>query len=357
MSPIDENELRDELWFADAPAPAPDPAALTEAVIARGRAIRTLRILVAVIAALLAATLLLIGFWTTLRPSNQDAVPLETPTVVPEPWQSPATPSAGPTPSASAAPTRTPTRRPSASARPTPSASASATPRPTASGRPSASATGTPRPGGSATASTTPARYGSRTEMPATFGDLGGFRLPHQGSAGYEAIPMGVLSCDAYDGRVTLPALAELEAGRHLNQTEGEAGQAEAVLVFRTEDAAAQFMSQLRTAARRCADAPLPTTRPAGDPRTPFQVRTTGIGTDGLAVGSSSQLYEAGQWKDVPGGSLELWTRRGRAVVMSNVYGEYVGDVYADRSDVVTELRGELEKSLPQMCRWTTGGC
>lgn len=359
MSPLNENELRDELWFAHDPGTGPDPAELSSVAMTRGRAIRRRRIVIAIVAAVLSAVLIATVVWAAMRPDDRRAVPIETPSAAPEPWQSPASPTVGPTPSASAPPTPTPaattptpTRRPSASARPTATVA-----RPTASGTPRPPATGTPspRPSGS---STTPApRWGSRTEMPGTFGDLGTFRLPHQGSAGYEAIPMGILYCDAYGGRVTLPALAELEAGRHLDTAEGEAGADEAILVFRTEAAAASFLSQLRTAANRCAGAPLPDTRPEGLPRTLHHVDALNLGTDGLAVGTSDQLQVDGRWQDSPGGSLGLWTRQGRAVIMAGSYGEYVGDVYAGRPDVVTELRGELNKSLPQLCRWTSAGC
>ncbi len=94
MSPIDENELRDELWFAT-PASGPRPDALGAAVITRGRGVRRRRVAAASLAAVAVVALAGVGVWNVLPRGDQHAVPAQTPTAtavspVPRPGMIPA---------------------------------------------------------------------------------------------------------------------------------------------------------------------------------------------------------------------------------------------------------------------------
>lgn len=325
MSPIDENELRDELWFAE-PATHTDPDALGAAVITRGRAVRRQRRTLASVAAVAVIGMAGFGIWNVMPGMTRDAVPAQSPT--PSPTE-----------------TRSPTPSPSTSASSTPTARPSGTP----SARPTASATPSGTPSGLAP-------WPEQTTLPGRYGDVGSFTLLHDGSSGWETGNVFYGSC--VTNSTGFSALRDLEAGHALNTTgEGEGGSSEAILVFRSEASARDFMNQLRTHAMACEQAPLPETGDPGYPRTNHRSGAYDAGDEGLRIGAFDEMYMDGEWRVLPGASQELWARRGRAVTMASSGGEYVGDIYETRPDVIADLRAALDHALEQMCTWTPGGC
>lgn len=332
MSPIDENELRDELWFAE-PASGPQPDALGAAVVARGRAVRRRRVAAASVASLAVVALAGAGIWNALPRTHTDAVPAQTPSA-----------SASPSPTPSASPTETP--GPTPSGQPTPSTT------------PGSGTTTTPRPG---TPSGTPAGVGAWTDttrLPGNYGDLGTFKLPGEGGRGWAVGDRSSFACGPDQHVVGHDALRELEASRQLGTTfEGEGGDWRGILVFRTEAAADEFMFQVRSSVARCVEEGLPATNPEGYPRFVYRYEQVAVGDDGFAVAEYDQLYMDGEWKNSPGGWYELWARDGRAVTVAGSGGEYVGNIITDRPDVVTEQRAIVDEVLKQTCRWTSAGC
>lgn len=303
MSPIDENELRDELWFAE-PASGPHPDALGAAVVARGRAVRRRRLATASVAGVAIVALAGAGIWSVLPRTHQDAVPAQTPT-------------------------------------------ASATPTPSATSTPSA---------GPSTSGVGP--WTDTRMLPASYGDLADFTLLDDGKD-WPSNNSAVFRCEnGSEDFGSFDALTDLEAARRIDSpSEGEGGNWEAILVFRSEASARGFLTQLRAAVAECEAKPLPTANPPGYPR---WVRTSTVyeaGDEGFVFGSYGELYMDGEWKAVPGGDMEMWSRRGRAITMSGAGGEFVGDIFTLRPDVVADLRGAVDHALPQMCRWTAGGC
>lgn len=351
MSPIDKNELRDELRRAGADAPASPE--LGPLAIARGRAIRRRRGVVATAAvavvAVSGATL-----WATLPREPREAVPIQTPTLSP-------TPSASPTVSDSPTPTPPPTAAPTPSG--TPSAPGTIAPRRTPSG---AATTTAPRPTGSGTArpsasGTAPAaRWGKTIEAPGRFGDLGTFRLagdaaPGRAASGWTAQDSTILYCSP-TGRVTLSAMADVVAGRNLVSAEGESTRGQGVLLFATEASARSFLAQVRAGVEACGKQQ-PSAGAEGDGRQVMSVSTpSGLGQQALVTGGHAQMYVGGAWTDAPGGDATLWVRQGRAVTYALEGGEFLGPVWSGRADIAAELRGTVQQALPQLCP-LQGGC
>lgn len=194
--------------------------------------------------------------------------------------------------------------------------------------------------------------------IPGSYGTLGDVTLAHD-SQGWGTTDAFVFLCNQDAERsATFPALAELEAAELLvSPGEGEGGDSEAILVFTTQPAAENFMTQLRTAVHACEQVPLADTLPEGEPRwvhasTPYEA-----GEDAFLVGSHAELLVDGTWRESPGADVAMWVRQGRAIALAGSGGEYVGNVYTLRPDVIAELRAVIDHALPQMCRWTSAGC
>ena len=334
MSPMEERELRDELRAAAPDLPASD--SLGRAVMARGRAVRRRRAMVATAAvALVAASGVTV--WATLPRDTRDAIPVQTPSVTPTPSR---TPTPAPTPTGSAG-TPSPT---AATGAPSPSrATPSGTPA-TPSGRPTAS--GTPSTGA-------PKKWGQTVNAPGSFGDLGGFTLaadasPGKAKAGWTAGDSALVYCDA-TGRVSLPALADVEAGRTLMSGEGESASVQGVLRFVTEASAQRFLQQVQAGVIAC-DGAQPKTGSDGASRSVSETsKPAGLGQQALVTGSHAQQYVSGAWANAPGGDATLWVRQGRTVTFATEGGEFVGPVWSGRPDIATELRGTVQHALRQL--------
>lgn len=336
MSPMDERELRHELRHAAPDLPASDT--LGRAVMARGRALRRRRAMVATAAfALVAASGVTV--WATLPRDTQDAIPVQTPSMTPTPTLTP-TPSA--TPSGSTG-TPSPTATPTAptSTKPTPARSSTvATPsgKPTASGAPSTSAA---------------KKWGQTVNAPGSFGDLGGFTLaadaaPGKAKPGWKAGDSALVYCDA-TGRVTLPALADVEAGRTLMSGQGESASVQGVLRFATEASAQRFLQQVQAGVSAC-DAAQPTAGTDGASRWVSETsKPSGLGQQALVTGSHNQQFVTGAWTNAPGGDATLWVRQGRTVTFATEGGEFVGPVWSGRPDIAAELRGTVQHALKQL--------
>ncbi|WP_232548658.1 hypothetical protein [Propioniciclava soli] len=330
MSPINENELRNELWYAHDGA-EPDTDRLTASVLQRGRTVRRNRTIAGGLAAVVLLGGATFGIGSLLENTTQRGVPVS---------------------EVSPTPTATTTASPS----PTPSTSPGTTPTP---GSPTSATTpaGDQTPPADPPASATPAwpDYTDNGIFPADFGDLGGFRLLHEGTpatdevtAWEEESPV-VRFCDQAPG-----ALVEVEAGRHI-QARGPAGMGwdESVLVFRTEQAAIDFLDQVRSyeySDEAC----------SRDEQTPgwrdqwALAELNDLGDDAIGLSWWTQAEVDGTWADAPGGSLSVSVRQGRAVYTGLTFGEYVGDPLD--ADALAELQPFFDDALAQDCPWP-GGC
>lgn len=315
MSPLREDDLRNELWYAQPGAAASDADALADSVIRRGHRVRRRRTVAAglAVAAVAAASV----FGLTQLTAPQRAVPITNMT---------ASPSATSTPSASTTP----------STQPSPSATPSV---------------------GPATA-TTPASAGGWTDTtrwPGAFGDLGDFRLLHDGvpatamETAWEPSDELVLACDAPQ---TFPSLSAVTAGRQIGSTGPESYLAEGVLVFATEDDARAFLRELAAATASCA---VTSTDPDYQTRT-ASAAPDGVGDEALVWSTWTERTVDGVTGATPGGSATLYVRSGRAVTMASASGEFVGDPW-ETGNAEPSLRESVDHALPQMCDWTTAGC
>ena len=314
MTPIDENGLRDELWFA-VPASAPAPDALGAAVLSRGRAVRRRRVALASAATVAVVALAGVGIVNLLPGTGQTAVPAQT---------APASPSVDPTPSPTAV---------------TPSPSATSRPSGTPSPRPSATPSGTPSPGPS-----TSERPGAPHTgvIPADFGTaLADRALPPGEEAGTDELgPFGAqrlpIVC-ASSTEIDLPSLGGLEASRLRGRIEaGDASALDGVLLFRSEAEAVAFMAELQQKIGACAPVGEPGPN-IGTPEDPIIERTLmasstepGLVADTFTVRYWTERELDGTWHEAPGGTLDLWGRSGRLVAIHSTSGEYVGDPHEE---------------------------
>lgn len=293
MSPIDENELRDELWFAEPPT-GPNPDALGAAVASRGRAVRRRRVAAASVASVLVVALAGIGVWNVLPGVQQDAVPAQTP-----------------------APTVT--RDPSPSASPDTVPTPSDAPIPNTEGRPGAPHT-----------AVIPSDFGTalldRTlpdELAPELEDVGAFE------------PMSQPITCANASEVDLTSLSLLEASRVRGRLlAGDAMQVDGVLLFGSDADATTFMTELSRLMDAC-DPVGPTGPDMGTAEHPDIQRTLmasgplaspAAGADAFTVRSWTERQLDGRWVEAPGGSVTLWGRSGRLVAFHASSGEYVGD-------------------------------
>ena len=315
MSPLREDDLRTELWYAQPGVAASTANDLAGAVIRRGRGVRRRRTVAAGVAVVAVAAASVFGLTQLTAP--QRAVPITS--MSPSPAASP-TPSAVPTPTAQPSPSATPSAGPATS--------------------------------------TTPSSAGGWTDTtrwPGAFGDLGDFRLLHDGvpatamETAWEPSDELVLACDAPQ---TFPSLRTLTAGRQIGSTGPESYLAEGVLVFATEDDARAFLHELAAATASCAVT-------SSDPD--YQTRTAsaapeGVGDEALVWSTWTERTIDGVTGATPGGSATLYVRSGRAVTMASASGEFVGDPW-QTGHAEPGLREVTDHALPQMCRWRSGGC
>lgn len=268
------------------------------------------------IAAAVASVVVVVGaviFWVT-RPQQTF-----TPAPAPAPITAGPTPSAQPstTPKASATPSRTPSRTPSA----------------------------TPKPRSGNTA-------------PATTGQLpAGFKLLHEGVPANDDTSAWELASWGYGCPSHVPVFASfssLAASRNIEATGIEWAGSETILVFTTDAAATRFLSDLQNANTACAgpsDEPNTRTRTAADP-------FTGPWDAGVALRAWDEYTadSGATWTPRPGAALDLVVRRGRAVMISTVGGEYVGDPLVVGA-AVNEARKAIDAAVGPMCAFTAGGC
>lgn len=317
MSPMNPDELRAELLWTQANAPAPD-ADLAASIIARGHRTQRRNRIVASVAALAVLAGGGYGVSTLWRPT-QEAIPIGTPSASPTPTATMSeTPSSGPSPSG------------------TPQASVAPSALPSTTQPPSFTPTWGTRP-------------------PASFGELGAFRLRHEG-VGADG-EQGAWTPSVWEVRCgdspVLP-LQDAVAGRRIASTGPVGVEDESILVFRDEDAARAFMSWHSRTWPRC-------NAPAPDPDQPwlhFAISSlSSLGDEALVARVWEQGQSDGQWVNRPGGTITLLVRSGRAVVSASTSGEYVGDQYHTDPSIIADLRRTADHALPQMCGWTSRGC
>lgn len=321
MTPMDESELRDELRHADAGV-GPRPDALSASVIKRGRGVRQRRTVMAgVTAILLVGTG--IGLGSALNGANRDAIPAGTPSASPSSTQ---THSVSPTP----APTVTPT--------------------PTATATTTATATVTVTV--PATSNVPPApTYDASLGLPTDFGDVGDAKMPHEISgAGTWNLAEVRVGCGSTP--FTLPALGQLAGGKSaVVESEGESYGSESVLVFTSEAAAAEFMTQLSQEMRACvAEGPTLDEPSQGSPvlrnHKALHVDPTRPDALTLSFWTEAQLEGDDQWGTYPGGDFSYWARKGAVVIRAEWAGEYVGDIVSTQPDSHDELRTTVLDAL-----------
>ena len=200
--------------------------------------------------------------------------------------------------------------------------------------------------------------------LPASLGDLGDVRLLHEGAdaqTGDTVWRPEASTAYTCGTALSLPALRDLAAGRRI-ATVGPVGtDAEAMLVFRSEDAARTFLRQLRTGADACAQrTPTPDPGQSGSPteRSRATVRAYDLGAEGLITTFFTERRIAGGWTVAPGATATLWVRQGRAVTLAETSGEYVGDIPTTQPDVISGvLRPPVLHALEQMCAYMEPSC
>lgn len=298
MSPIDENELRDELWFAE-PASGPQPDALGATVAARGRAVRRRRTALASVATVAVVALAGVGVWNALPRTHTDAVPAQTPTASP-------VENSTPTPSAS------------------PSVPPPSTPTPDGVPAPSGTTSGT-YPGGP-----------HKGVVPSDHGTaLRDRTLPRELEAGtpdsdpFEAQALPINCANAVE--VDLPTLTLLEASRLRGRLmAGDSHEMDGALLFRTEADARAFLTELRAVLSACDPIGPESSLSDMDPIDRTIMATSAVaspGDDAIAVRYwTERRIDENQWGTAPGGTLELWARSGRLVGYHSISGEFVGD-------------------------------
>ncbi len=310
MTPIDENELRDELWFAE-PASGPDPDALGAAVLStwprRPPAPGRPRVQAATVAVVALAG---VG----------DREPAAGP-AGPRPRLRPP-PSVDPTPSPTAGRVRPPARPPPEHGTPSPRRA-----RTCAAARPAparARANGRVRPTG---------------VIPADFGTaLADRPLPRENETGTDELgpfePQSLPIVCASSTEIDLPSLGGLEASRLRGRIEaGDASALDGVLLFRSEAEAVAFMAELQQKIGACAPVGEPGPN-IGTPEDPIIERTLmasstepGLVADTFTVRYWTERELDGTWHDGPGDAPSTsGDAPARLVAIHSTSGEYVGD-------------------------------
>lgn len=299
MSPIDENELRDELRFAE-PASSPRPDALGAAVVARGRAVRRRRTALASVATVAVVALAGVGVWNVLPRDGQHAVPS---TQTPTPSASPVD---TPLPSVTSTPTTAPTP-------PTPAA-------PPPGSTPTWAYPGGPHKG----------------VVPSDFGTaLQDRTLPRERETGVKEYgpfePMALPINCANGVEVELTTLQMLEASRMRSRVmAGDSSEMDGALLFPTDSDARAFITELGHVLATCDPVGPANSHSDMDPVDRTRIATsvlTGAGDEAIAVRYwTERQLDPSRWVEAPGGTLELWARSGRLVAYHSLSGEFVGD-------------------------------
>lgn len=192
---------------------------------------------------------------------------------------------------------------------------------------------------------------------PASSGKLpNGFRLLHEGvgpEGDTSAWQPATWQFDCGTGPHVFKAFSSLEASRHIRAEGPEWVGTETVLVFATESAATAFVNELRTVHESCDMTAYDATSRMRTASAAF----SGSWDTGFGLTSWDEAVQDGKtWATVPGGSLDLVVRRGRAVAMASQAGEIMGDAMQTPT-LVSDTRQAIDHAVPLLCSYTSRGC
>lgn len=318
MTPMNEPELRRELSQIDVPTPI-DNASLAASVIGRGRGIKRRRGAIAAVAALaVVAGGVGIGIATQPRQNALPAEPTPTPSIT-----------AAPTPSVSAKPTGTP------AATQTPEA----TPEVTPSMQPPAPV------------------WTDLQNLPDDVGSLGDRGLPLDPRVGETSdegsVERATMQLTCHQQPFTLEALGTITGGRTIVESAPTSAHWQSILVFGSEQDAADFMAQARGKAEECHAAGTTPAEPVEgvedmfNRSVPVYHDDETLGTDGVIFGGYAEVSNDGgtTFAPAPDAVITYLARDANVVAVAQLGGEGAGDMSAEPG-IDQELRSVIGQIL-----------
>ncbi|AQP47536.1 hypothetical protein BW730_08575 [Tessaracoccus aquimaris] len=304
MTPMNEPELRRELSQIDVPTPI-DNASLAASVIGRGRGIKRRRgAIAAVVALAVVAGGVGVGIATLPRRDALPAEPTPTPSIT-----------VVPTPSASAPPEVTPTAQPPAPV------------------------------------------WTDLEHLPDNVGSLGDRGLPLDPRVGESSDEGSVehatmqLMCQQVAFR--LEALGTITGGRTIVDSAPTSAQWQSILVFGSEQDAADFMAQARGKAQECMAAGTTPAEPVEgvedmfNRSVPVYHDDETLGTDGVIFGSYAEVSNDGgtTFAPAPDAVITYVAREANVVAVAQLGGEGAGDMSTEPG-IDDELRTVIGQIL-----------